>query len=75
MSSGRKSVKTRLIHLIPVLISSTVIIISYWWIPSIFVERGLNPLDRSLITIAMLSTFLIGFFTGRLLSFLESKYK
>lgn len=73
MNSAKKPVKKSLI--LPILISLIVITISVILIPTVFVELGLNYADRYTVSIAVISSFLIGYFTSELYSFLRSKGK
>lgn len=73
MNQEKKPVKKSLI--LPILISFIVIIISVILIPTIFVELGLNYADRYTVSIAVISSFLIGYLTSQLYSFLQSKGK
>lgn len=75
MNSEKKSVRIRLILGIPFLIFFILINISVIWIPDIFVGMGLNYADRYTVSIAVITSFLIGFLTSQLLSYLQKKYK
>lgn len=75
MNSKKKSMKRRLILGSPSLIFVIMVYISLFWLSDLFVEMGLKPQNRLYITVVVMVTYLIGFLTGRLLSFLQSKYK
>ncbi|GKU78446.1 hypothetical protein L3i20_v228430 [Paenibacillus sp. L3-i20] len=74
MNSEKKSMKTRLILGSPSWIFAIVVYISLFWLSNLFVELGLKPQNRIYITAVVTVTFIIGFLTSNLVSYLQSKY-
>ncbi len=59
----------------PSFIFLIIVYVSLFWLAPLFVELGIQPKDRFVIIVVVMVTFLIGLFTGKLISYLESKFK
>ncbi len=74
-NSEKKPLRTRLILGSPSFIFVIVVYVSLFLLAPLFVELGIQPKDRFVIIVVVMVTFLIGLFTGKLISYLESKFK